>query len=277
MSSTVQIVTVSYHSGEHLDALLASLDIDAPVVIANNAPEDLSVVERFGDRTGVSVVDLPNPGYGGAVNAALRAAPSDSPWVLVVNPDVRFHPGALDELLGVAERHPEAGVVGPLILTPSGEPYPSARRLPSLRTGIGHALFSRIWKGNPWTHAYLADRESPPRERTAGWLSGSCMLIRREAFDAVGGFDDSYFMYFEDVDLCRRIGKAGWTMVYAPSAVVTHVGGHATESRSAAMVRAHHDSAYLYLSRRYRGWYLAPLRLVLFVGLRARSRMTGGR
>ena len=74
----------------------------------------------------------------------------------------------------------------------------------------------------------LPRRADAPVERTAGWLSGSCLLLRRDAFDAVGGFDPGYFMYFEDVDLGDRLGDAGWHNVYVPAAVVSHVGGHAT-------------------------------------------------
>jgi N-acetylglucosaminyl-diphospho-decaprenol L-rhamnosyltransferase len=101
----------------------------------------------------------------------------------------------------------------------------------------------------------------------AGWLSGACLFLRREAFDAVGGFDEGYFMYFEDTDLCQRLATAGWDVVYAPSAVVEHVGGHATSRHLVAMSRAHHDSAYRYLSRQYTGARWGPVRVALRVGL----------
>jgi N-acetylglucosaminyl-diphospho-decaprenol L-rhamnosyltransferase len=107
-------------------------------------------------------------------------------------------------------------------------------------------------------------------EGEAGWLSGSCLLLRRGAFEQVGGFDSSFFMYFEDVDLCDRLGRAGWRSVYVPTAVVEHSGGHATKRVPRMMLRAHHSSAYRYLARRYAGTRFAPLRLVLGLGLLAR-------
>jgi N-acetylglucosaminyl-diphospho-decaprenol L-rhamnosyltransferase len=188
----------------------------------------------------------------------------------VANPDLRWEPGALDTLLDAVERWPRAGVLGPEILTPDGELYPSARELPSLGRGIGHALCGWWWPSNPWTASYRRER-GEPAERVAGWLSGSCLLVRREAFEAVGGFDPAYFMYFEDLDLCERIGRAGWQNVYVPTSVVIHEGAASTRSNPREMADAHHESAWRYLSRRYTGVRWAPVRLVLRVGLTARA------
>jgi N-acetylglucosaminyl-diphospho-decaprenol L-rhamnosyltransferase len=109
-----------------------------------------------------------------------------------------------------------------------------------------------------------------PRERTAGWLSGSCFLVDLEAFRAVGGFDPGYFMYFEDVDLAERLGRAGYLHVYAPTAVVVHEGGHATRREPHRMQRVHHTSALRYLSGQYPGRRYAPLRAALRAGLGGR-------
>ena len=106
-----------------------------------------------------------------------------------------------------------------------------------------------------------------PEEGTTGWLSGSCMLLRREAFEQVAGFDPSYFMYCEDMDLCRRLGEAGWDNVYVPSSVITHLGGHATSRAAGPMQREHHRALFRYLSRQYAGPAYAPVRLLLGVGL----------
>ena len=108
-------------------------------------------------------------------------------------------------------------------------------------------------------------------ERIAGWLSGSCLLLRRKAFDDVDGFDPAYFMYFEDVDLGDRLAKAGWSSVYCPSAKAIHQGGHSTERAASAMAEAHHRSAYRYLSQRYSRPWQAPLRVVLRAGLAGRA------
>lgn len=271
----VAVVIVSYRSGPQIQDLLPTVratTVELRITVANNAVgDDLSTM--LSSHPSIRLQEMGgNLGYGSAVNEVMRrAAPAD--WILVVNPDVVFRDGAIDELVRVGESDVRIGMVGPQILTAAGEVYPSARRLPSLRTGIGHALFSRVWRGNPWTHRYLSDRELPPRQRDAGWLSGACLLIRGSVFRELGGFDEGYFMYFEDVDLGRRVGDAGYRNVYAPSAIITHSGAHATSSSGRVMIRAHHASAYRYLSGKYSAWYLWPVRTALRAGLGLRSRL----
>lgn len=268
----VGVVVVTYSPGETLDGFLDTLEKATTrpygVVLADNGSVD-GAPERAAARAGVRLLHTGgNLGYGRAANLGVPAAAGD--WVVVANPDVRWEPGALDTLLEAVERWPRAGVLGPLILSPDGTLYPSARQLPSLGRGIGHALCGWWWPSNPWTAAYRRERGAPT-ERLAGWLSGSCMLIRREAFDAVGGFDPAYFMYFEDLDLCERIGRAGWQNVYVPAAVIVHEGAASTSSNPAAMADAHHASAWRYLSGRYTGPRYLPLRVVLKAGLAARA------
>ena len=268
----LRVVAVTYSPGKSLDDFLESLPAattrPVEVVLADNGSTD-GVPERAAARyphvrllrTGGNI------GYGPAVNAGL--ADLRSGWALVANPDVRFEPGSVDELLDVATRWPRAATVGPAIRTPDGELYPSARDLPRLSTGAGHALLGWVWPANPWTARYRREREAP-RERPAGWLSGSCLLVDLEAFWSVDGFDPGYFMYFEDVDLAERLGRRGWLHVYAPSAVVVHEGGHATRRDPHRMQRVHHTSALRYVSGQYPRRGQAPLRGAVRVGLGAR-------
>jgi len=137
--------------------------------------------------------------------------------------------------------------------------YPSARHLPSLIRGGMHAVVGPFWKSNPWTAEYRQER-TEPSERPVGWLSGSCLLLRRSAFDEVSGFDERYFMYMEDVDLGDRLAKAGWQNVYVPSAEVLHHKGHSTGRDPARNLAAHHRSTYTFLADRYPRWWQAPLR-----------------
>src|SRR5690606_3569058 len=163
---------------------------------------------------------------------------------------------------------PEAGALGPKLLNPDGSVYPSARELPSLTQGIGHALLGRVWPSKPWTLAYQRRQESvPDDERRAGWRSGACLLLRRGAFGQVGGFEERYFMFFEDLDLGERLGEAGWVNVHVPSVIVTHVGGTSWRDRPAPMIRAHHASAARYLCGRYDRWYQWPVRVAGRAGL----------
>jgi len=271
----VRIVVVTYFPGDFLDEFLASLPAASvqpvPVTVVDNGSTDGSV-ERVRDHPGVDLIESGgNRGYGGAANLGVAEATEE--WVLVVNPDIAFETESVDELLTVADRWPKSGAVGPRIHTGDGMLYPSARELPSLGRGIGHAALGWVWPSNPWTASYRRERGTPV-EGVAGWLSGACLMVRREAFKAVGGFDEGYFMYFEDTDLCERLGRAGWDIVYAPSATVVHHGGHATSRHLDAMSRAHHDSAYRYLSRRYSGGRWAPVRGVLKAGLWGRYQLS---
>ena len=267
----IGVVVVTFSPGDRLDGFLDTLDKATTrrysVVLADNGSVDGSP-ERAALRPDVVLLRTGgNIGYGRAMNLGVPQAPGD--WVVLANPDLRWEPGALDVLIEAAERWPQAGSLGPAILAPDGTLYPSARALPSLGRGIGHALCGWWWPSNPWTAGYRRERGTPV-EGPAGWLSGSCLLVRRAAFNRVGGFDPGYFMYFEDLDLCERIGAAGWQNVYVPSAVVCHEGGYSTSRNAPAMVAAHHASAWRYLSRRYAGWRWLPVRLVLRAGLRAR-------
>ncbi|EYR61880.1 N-acetylglucosaminyl-diphospho-decaprenol L-rhamnosyltransferase [Actinotalea ferrariae CF5-4] len=270
----VLVVSVAYHPGPELAQFAASLSgaTTRPyrLVLVDNGT-DPTAVDEVARESGATVLRTgENLGYGRAANRA--AAGATEPWLVVANPDVVWHPGSLDALLAAAGRHPGAGALGPAVLNVDGTVYPSARELPSLTQGVGHALLARVWPGNPWTRAYQARQETTGSgERPAGWLSGSCLLLRREAFEAVGGFDERYFMFFEDLDLGERLAGAGWTNVHVPGAEVTHVGGASWRERPDAMIRAHHRSAALYLSGRYDRWYQAPLRLVIRLGLAARQ------
>jgi N-acetylglucosaminyl-diphospho-decaprenol L-rhamnosyltransferase len=271
------VVTVTYSPGETLDAFLDSVPKATTrpvrVILADNGSVD-GAPERGAEREGVDLLRIgENVGYGTAANRGVAELGDEVGWVVVANPDLVFGPGSLDELMAVAARWPRAGGLGPLIRDADGHVYPSARLLPSLGRGAGHAALGTVWPENPWTRSYRQENAEPV-ERTAGWLSGSCLLLRRTAFDSVDGFDPRYFMYFEDVDLGDRLNRAGWRNVYAPSAEVVHTGGVSTSKAdvSARMLAEHHRSAYRYLADRNGGVLRAPLRAVLKAGLTARAR-----
>ncbi|MFJ3391453.1 glycosyltransferase family 2 protein [Leifsonia aquatica] len=272
--ATMAVVTVSYNSSGQLDPFLSSLqrEIDAGVhvVIADNCSADLAETRRIADAHGARVLALDgNLGYGGAINRAVASLPRDVDAVLICNPDVLVGDDAIAALRERLDSDTGIGAVGPRILNEDGSLYPSARRIPSLRTGVGHALFVRVWPANPWTRSYRSENEVSARD--VGWLSGACLLVRRSAFDRLEGFDEGYFMYFEDVDLGYRIGKAGYRNRYEPGASVIHVGGLSTQSESRKMLRVHHASAYRFLANKYRGPWLAPVRVVLRAALAARA------
>ncbi|GAA1987819.1 glycosyltransferase family 2 protein [Amycolatopsis minnesotensis] len=273
----VAVVVVTYFPGETLEPFLQTLEKastrDVRVVLADNASTDGAPEKAAAAHDNVHLLSIgENLGYGSAANRGVAELGPEYGWVVVVNPDLEWGPGSLDTLLEAARRWPRGGAFGPLIREPDGAVYPSARLLPELGRGIGHAVFGKVWPANPWTRAYRQERGEPV-ERLSGWLSGSCQLLRREAFDSVDGFDSRYFMYFEDVDLGDRLARAGWQNVYAPSAEVMHIGGKATSRAPAKMLAAHHVSAYRYLSDRHRGLLWKPVLAAIKLGLKARLKL----
>ncbi|WP_018682363.1 glycosyltransferase family 2 protein [Actinokineospora enzanensis] len=271
------VVTVTYSPGETLERFIETLaeatTRDVRVILADNgsvdgAPEAAAAAHEHVElvRTGG------NLGYGAGANRGVAGLGPEFGWVVVANPDLEWGAGSLDELLAAAERWPRGGSFGPLITERDGTVYPSAREVPSLGKGIGHGVLGKVWPSNPWTRAYKQSA-ADIRERAAGWLSGSCLLLRRAAFDSVDGFDSRYFMYFEDVDLGERLGDAGWQNVYVPSARVMHIQGVSTAKVSSKMLVAHHDSAYRFIADRHPGAVWAPLRGLVRAGLAVRLRL----
>ena len=271
------VVTVTYSPGPHLDRFLATLshatERPVTVVMADNGSTDGSpeqALERYPNSRLMRMDG--NIGYGSAMNRGAAVVAPDAEFLIVANPDVQWGPGSIDVLIGAASRWPNAGALGPLIRNPDGSVYPSARHLPSLVRGGMHAVVGPVWRNNPWTKAYRQEHQEPS-ERPVGWLSGSCLLMRRAAFAEIGGFDERYFMYMEDVDLGDRLGRAGWLNVYVPSAEIMHDKGHSTGRDPARNLARHHVSTYTYLADRYPGWPNAPLRAIMKAALVARARM----
>ena len=213
-----------------------------------------------------------NVGYGGGVNrglAALAAKPSPPEWVLVSNADLEVHAGALGALRAVLETHPAWAIVGPRVFTDTGEVYPSVRAFPSFTDAAGHALLAQFKPDNPFTKRYNPGAPEGDAVTAADWVSGSCFMARRAALEELGGFDEAYFMYLEDTDLCWRAHHAGWGVGFAGTAAVTHVQGVSTARHPYRMMVAHHRSALRFTVRTTTGWRrLALPAAVLVLGVR---------
>lgn len=286
MNKPIAVITVTYSPGEYLDAFLDSVPeaTASPTlsILADNGSTDGAPEKAAAERDGVEFWPTGgNVGYGSAINFAARRLREmkeegeiDEEFFVFSNPDVVFDKGSIDEMIACARRWMDEGhavaCVGPYIRQSDGSAYPSARAVPNLSNGIGHALLGGIWKNNPWSRAYR-DNADMTRERTAGWLSGSCLLVRWEAFEKIGGFDERYFMYMEDVDLGDRFGRAGYDNVFCPTAQITHAVGHAAGKHPEKMLPAHHDSAYRFQADRHPRTWQAPIRWSLWLGLKARA------
>jgi len=273
-AESLGVVVIGYHSddvwADFFSSLAQSTQAPLEIVVVENssvAPRHLSAL--YGAP--VTVIHQPdNPGYGTAANIGTQHLSPRCTRVVICNPDVVLAKDALSALSAALEDYDNVGLVGPKILNTDGSLYPSARAFPGIRIGVGHALLGDIWKSNPWTRAYLGRYEGN-LNRIVDWLSGACVMVDREVFNSVEGFDPRYFMFLEDVDLCFRLKQQGWRSLYVPEATITHSGAHSTKSRMADMVRVHHESAQQFLFTLYAGPKYWLLRQLLRAGLALRS------
>jgi N-acetylglucosaminyl-diphospho-decaprenol L-rhamnosyltransferase len=273
----VAAVVVNFESGSALTECLRTLVSESPgeVVVVDNGSADGSTAEVSRDFPTVElVVTGRNLGYGAAANRG--AAATTAELILVCNPDLTVHPGALAALVAILDEQPEVAVTGPLIRTPAGDRYPSARRFPSLIDAGGHALLGLFAPDNRFTRSYQRDDAAMASgtPQRVDWLSGACFLVRRSAFEAVGGFDEAYFMYAEDADLCWRLARAGWAATYTPTAEVLHVQGVSTDHHPYRMIVEHHRSLLRFAWRSTEGWRRLLLPLVT-VGIGVRAALAG--
>lgn len=252
--SGVAVIVVNYNTGEDSVACVAAAAADlagaaSEAIVVDNASGDDSVA-RLRDAPGIRLLaNGTNRGFGAAVNQAVRTTEAELLWIL--NPDCRVLPGAFAALARTLETHPECAIAAPQLLNDDGSVQASARGEPGAWTGLfgRHGLLTRFFP-----RAASARRNLPAADLVASgvdsapvdWVMGAAMLVRRDAFDRVGGFDERYFLYWEDADLCRRLRDAGFTTRYVPGARVRHSGGASARTDSRRAIRAFHDSAYRY-------------------------------
>ncbi|MEV0297881.1 glycosyltransferase family 2 protein [Nocardia sp. NPDC050710] len=259
---TVGLVLVTYQSAEDLPPFLESLPaavepLTLTVIGVDNTSTDNSadIVDKFG---GTVIRNRKNVGLAAAINQG--AAATNAEWILVANPDTHLAPGSIALLVDTARSDETIGMIGPRIARLDGTPYPSGRRFPSLAVGIAHALLGGVWPGNPATRAYFGDPVTAISD--VDWISGCCMLFRREAFDAVGGFDTRYFLYFEETKMALDMHRAGWRVVLDPNVEIRHREGGSMRSAPFRKIRSHHRSALRFYCdyHRHSPWLVfAPL------------------
>ena len=260
-TSRSSVVVVDYFAGAVLKNCVTSLQREDPrgIVVVDNSTEGASAATLSGYD--VSVVEtMHNLGYGRAMNRGVAVAPH-SEFLLLSNPDIEVHHGALSALERHLDDHPDVALVGPTILDAEGNTYPSIRVFPNVFLAGLHALCAPWWPNNPFTRRY----RQPRRDGHIDWVSGACVLVRREAFQRVGGFDERYFMFAEDMDLCWRLQRSGYEIGHEHDAVITHIEGVSRRRAPRMMVRAHHFSAMRFEWRTSTGWrrLMAPLAIVV--------------
>jgi N-acetylglucosaminyl-diphospho-decaprenol L-rhamnosyltransferase len=257
-AAELAVVIVNYNTGAWLTRCLASLarhrgDLAIDVVVIDNASVDGSHTAARAAHPGTRLIENDRNVYlSPAWNQGARA--TSAPYLLFLNPDTEWWSGTLADYVRVARAHPRAGIVGPMIRNTDGSPYPSGRSLPSIVDAVGHAFLSPFTRDNRFTKRYELDGWDRTTERTVDWVSGSCMLIPRAAFDAVGGFDEAFPLYAEELDLATRLRTAGWSVLFTPEVEVLHEIGVST-GRSRGAFLTHSRSVYRYYRKhRAAGW-----------------------
>jgi N-acetylglucosaminyl-diphospho-decaprenol L-rhamnosyltransferase len=225
MTPQIDAVIVSYCSAATLRGCvepLAAMPGVNVIVVDNASPDDS--VETISDLQ-VEIERSPrNGGFSYGCNRG--AARGGAPLLLFLNPDARIDGAAVEALTGALATDTTAALVGPRIIEDDGELAWSQRRFPRLRSTFAQALFlHRLLPRAAWTDELIREPAAYGRAESPDWVSGACMLVRRDVFEAVGGFDERFFLYCEDTDLCKRIRDAGHTIRFESAAEIHHVGG----------------------------------------------------
>jgi len=267
----VSAILVNFNAGHELRLALQSVAEECAAVaweavVVDNASTDGSVaaVSEFAPRVRL-IRNATNVGFGRAVNQAVTV--SAAPFLLLLNPDCRLGPGAMSAMRAVLDAEPSCAVAGPRILDPDGTVQGSARGDPDMLTGLFGRTgglrvllpFLPVARRNVVVEDAI---RSGQRSVVVDWLSGACLLVRREAFLAAGGFDDRYFLYWEDADLCRRLRHHGFHVRYVPGATAVHSVGRSSQTARASSIRAFHASAYLYYATHVAPGAFNPKRLL---------------
>jgi N-acetylglucosaminyl-diphospho-decaprenol L-rhamnosyltransferase len=240
MSVDLRIIIVSWNVSALLAACLRSVYAQSvgpysfEVAVVDNASSDGSVTMiRTQYPQAQLLANSANLGFTQANNLAL--ADCKARYALLLNPDTKVTEGAIQSMLDYMEVHPEVGMVGPRLVYGDGRPQPSRRRFPTLGMALAE---STPWEWhfpcNRLARAYHLEDRPDDATQEVDWVTGACMLVRREVWEQVGAFDERFFMYSEELDWCRRIVAAGWHVVYLPTATVIHYEGASSEQVVAA-------------------------------------------
>jgi hypothetical protein len=247
------------------------LAVAGECIIVDNASAD---VDRLAEalRGHQIIRNERNLGFAAAVNQGLRR--SRGRHLLLLNPDAFLGPDTLRHLVDFLDANPKVGAVGPQILHPDGRVQGSARGFPDALSALfgRRSLLTRYFPRNPLSRRNLPALTDVPRDPiSVDWLSGACVMIRREAVGEVGDLDERFFMYWEDADICWRLRQGGWEVIYDPRVRVVHQVGASSDRAVLRSTVEFHRSAYRFHRKHLTGHAAHPLNLVAAAGLTARA------
>ncbi len=264
----LSIVILNWNVRKLLDRCLASLrskHYALEIIVVDNASRDDSVAMMRTKYPQVNLIVNPdNRGFTGGNNQGIEV--SRGRYVMVLNPDTEVLADALDRLVRYLDDHPEIGVLGPQLLNPDRSIQSSRRRFPTLATGFFESTWLQgVAPKRILTHYYMDD-VPPDHTHEVDWLNGACTVFRREMIDRVGVYDaQNFFMYSEELDLCRRVKEAGWKIVYLPEAQVIHYVGQSSDQVVAAR-HIYFQTSKVHYFRKWHGSLQATLLRVFLLG-----------
>jgi len=270
----VSVIVVSWNTRAALRRCLTAITgRAAEIIVVDNASGDGTAEMVAADFPDVSLVALPeNLGFGAGVNRGACAARGEA--LLLLNPDTEPASGAIDALARHLGETPRCGAAGARLIGADGEPQGgfAVRRFPTLASwAIDLLLLDHVWPGNPITRRYLALDLDPEAAQTVDQPAAAALMVRRRAFDAIGGMDETFVpAWFEDVDLCRRLHDAGWDIAYVPAAVIRHEGGMAMRALGPRFQAIWHANMLRYARKHESAATVAALRVLIVVGMAMR-------
>jgi len=247
----LSIIIVNWNATTLLEGCLQSIresgasGFEFEILVIDNASGDGGARRIRELNLGISVIENPeNLGFAAACNQGIGA--SSGLHLLFLNPDTEVRPGALDLLVSFMKNCPAAGMAGPMVLNPDGSLQKSVFREPSLGSE-----FLRLFHLDRLKSSNTGPSRDKQRPIEVEILGGACLIVRRKAIVEVGGFDQDFFMYNEEYDLCRRVRCAGWTLHWVPNARIVHLGGQSTRLEPERMFLELHRSKILYFRKHH--------------------------
>lgn len=267
----VSVTICSWNTVALLEECLRSLaairdEASFEVIVVDNGSKDGSADAVRERHNWVRLIALEeNRGFCGGHNLAIRERKGKH--VFLLNSDATVHPGAIEALLAFADSQPEAGILGPRILNPDGSLQLSCRTFPRpIAALFRNTVLGRLFPNSRFVREYLMQDWDHSSERDVDWVSGAAMFVSQDVIERVGVLDEAFFMYCEDVDWCYRAHKAGFRVVYVPTAVVTHAIGKSTDQAANRMILRFHRSMLYFYKKNQLPEQPTPLRPFLWVG-----------
>lgn len=263
----IAVAIVNYNTCEQLRLCLQTVqseNADEVIVVDNGSNDGSQEMVQSLYPSVELLVNTTNPGYGGGANQGITRC--TSAYILLLNSDTRLEQGTLQALSNYLDRNPRAGVVGPRLANPDGSLQASCYPFPTpLHVFLEETTLGRYLRYIPFLREQYLRTWSHSRPRVVPFVLGAALAIRRTAFEQVGGFDESYFMYSEEVDLCYRLKAAGWEIHFAPVTTITHIGGVSTAQKRAAMREQFFASSVHFYQQHYSRFRLIQLLVIMKV------------